>query len=217
MTATTSRQSLRRRALCVSTRPTPTRCTSSPSKPRRSSRSPTSPGSAATRPASSSATSGPRCASHIQEIVDYLNSDEVLFPNPIIMALSSQVKFQAIRGARMPGDELGITGTLEIPLPVPRPTEAGLDRRRPAACAGSVPHADAGTSPSRHRASSPTLSTCSATSSCGSTTPTAAPRPGHRTAPRGPTVRSHLGSRSAKRHRRCATCSTTTRTRRCAA
>lgn len=59
----------------------------------------------------------PEVRKHIQEIVDYLNSDSVIFPNPIIMALSSQVQFQAIRGNRMPGDELGITGTLDIPLP----------------------------------------------------------------------------------------------------
>lgn len=66
----------------------------------------------------------PEVRRHIQEIVDYLNSDSVIFPNPIIMALSSQVQFQAIRGNRMPGDELGITGTLTIPLPSagrPRP------------------------------------------------------------------------------------------------
>jgi DGQHR domain-containing protein len=59
----------------------------------------------------------PEVRKHIQEIVDYLNSDSVIFPNPIIMALSSQAQFQAIRGNRMPGDELGITGTLTIPLP----------------------------------------------------------------------------------------------------
>jgi DGQHR domain-containing protein len=59
----------------------------------------------------------PEVRTHIQEIVDYLNTDSVIFPNPIIMALSSEVKFQAIRGDRMPGDELGITGTLTIPLP----------------------------------------------------------------------------------------------------
>src|SRR5256885_14486623 len=69
----------------------------------------------------------PEVRSHIQEIVDYLNTDSVIFPNPIIMALSSDVKFQTIRGDRMPGDELGITGTLTIPLPAPgRPKPAWI-------------------------------------------------------------------------------------------
>src|SRR5262245_3129558 len=56
---------------------------------------------------------------HVQEIVDYLNSDSVIFPNAIIMAFSSQVRFQAIRGNALPDDELGKTGTLTIPLPAP--------------------------------------------------------------------------------------------------
>lgn len=60
----------------------------------------------------------PEVRKHIAEIIDYLNGDDsVIFPNPIIMALSSRVQFQAIRGNRIPGDELGITGTLTIPLP----------------------------------------------------------------------------------------------------
>lgn len=59
----------------------------------------------------------PEVRNHIKEIVDYLDSDSPVFPNPIIMALSSRVQFQAIRGNRMPGDELGITGTVTIPLP----------------------------------------------------------------------------------------------------
>jgi DGQHR domain-containing protein len=59
----------------------------------------------------------PEVRNHIQEIIDYLSSGPVLFPNPIIMALSSRVKFKKIRGDRLPGDELGITGTLTIPRP----------------------------------------------------------------------------------------------------
>lgn len=59
----------------------------------------------------------PEVRNHIKEIVDYLDSDSPVFPNPIIMALSSRVQFQAIRGNRMPGDELGITGTVTIPRP----------------------------------------------------------------------------------------------------
>lgn len=69
----------------------------------------------------------PEVRKHIQEIVEYLNSDSVIFPNPIIMALSSRVQFKKIRGDRLPGDELGITGTLTIPSPRPgRPKPAWI-------------------------------------------------------------------------------------------
>lgn len=60
----------------------------------------------------------PEVRRHIQDIVEYLDGVEAIFPNPIIMALSDRVQFQAIRGNRMPGDELGITGTVTIPLPM---------------------------------------------------------------------------------------------------
>src|SRR4029077_7231877 len=30
---------------------------------------------------------------HVQDIVDYLNSDQVLFPNSIILAISSRIRF----------------------------------------------------------------------------------------------------------------------------
>ncbi len=53
---------------------------------------------------------------HVQDIVDYLNSDHVLFPNSIILAVSSRVKFIAGRGPRI-GDGLVVSGTLEIPVP----------------------------------------------------------------------------------------------------
>lgn len=58
----------------------------------------------------------PEVRKHIQEIIEYLNTDAAVFPNPIIMALSSRVHFKKIRGDRLPGDELGITGTLTIPM-----------------------------------------------------------------------------------------------------
>src|SRR5438874_875858 len=35
---------------------------------------------------------------HIQDIVAYLNSDDILFPNSLILALSSKVKFHVSRG-----------------------------------------------------------------------------------------------------------------------
>lgn len=86
----------------------------------------------------------PEVRNHIQEIVDYLNTDSAIFPNPIIMALSSQVKFQAIRGDRMPGDELGITGTLTIPLPTAgRPKPAWIvDGQQRALALGRIKRRD---------------------------------------------------------------------------
>jgi DGQHR domain-containing protein len=69
----------------------------------------------------------PEVRQHVQEIVDYLDSDEVIFPNPIIIALPSTVRFVASRGpkpANASEDAAGCTGTLEIPLPIgnePRP------------------------------------------------------------------------------------------------
>ncbi|WP_037334693.1 DGQHR domain-containing protein DpdB [Saccharomonospora piscinae] len=59
----------------------------------------------------------PEVRNHINEIVEYLDTDTPVFPNPIIMALSTRVQFQAIRGNRLPGDELGISGTVTIPIP----------------------------------------------------------------------------------------------------
>lgn len=53
---------------------------------------------------------------HVQGIVDYLNSDKVLFPNSLILALSSRVRFIASRGPHV-RDGLVSAGTLEIPLP----------------------------------------------------------------------------------------------------
>ena len=53
---------------------------------------------------------------HVQGIVDYLNSDKVLFPNSLILALSSRVRFIASRGPHV-RDGLVVAGTLEIPLP----------------------------------------------------------------------------------------------------
>ena len=53
--------------------------------------------------------------SHVKEIVDYLNSDEVLFPNAIILAMSSEISFKQSRGPQV-GDAECQPGTLEIPL-----------------------------------------------------------------------------------------------------
>ena len=67
----------------------------------------------------------PEVRRHIQDIVNYLNSgDAALFPNPIIMALSSRAKFRSSRGPN-PGDGLATIGTLDIPM-------SGPDHPKPA-------------------------------------------------------------------------------------
>jgi DGQHR domain-containing protein len=57
----------------------------------------------------------PQVKRHIQDIVNYLNSDQIIFPNSLILALSSQVKFKPVRG-KHEGDGLVVSGTLEIPI-----------------------------------------------------------------------------------------------------
>ncbi len=58
----------------------------------------------------------PEVKRHVQEIVTYLNGENVLFPNSIILALSSDVRFIRSRGPDV-DDGLAVAGTLEIPLP----------------------------------------------------------------------------------------------------
>jgi DGQHR domain-containing protein len=58
----------------------------------------------------------PEVRQHIQEITDYLDSDAVIFPNPIILALSSDVRFTRSRGPNV-SDGSAEAGTLEIPFP----------------------------------------------------------------------------------------------------
>jgi DGQHR domain-containing protein len=53
---------------------------------------------------------------HIRNIADYLDSEEVLFPNSLILALGPQVRFRGLRGPRG-GDGFASVGTLDIPLP----------------------------------------------------------------------------------------------------
>lgn len=57
----------------------------------------------------------PEVRGHIQEITDYLDSDQPLFPNPIIIALPSTVRFTCSRGPHV-SDGIAASGTLEIPL-----------------------------------------------------------------------------------------------------
>jgi DGQHR domain-containing protein len=60
----------------------------------------------------------PEVQRHVQEILEYLDGEHVLFPNPIILALSSKVRFRHSRGPNV-SDGLASAGVLEIPLPGP--------------------------------------------------------------------------------------------------
>jgi DGQHR domain-containing protein len=57
----------------------------------------------------------PEVRRHIQDIIDYLDSDDVLFPNAIILALSSRVRFTRSRGPQVHDDGVS-AGILSIPL-----------------------------------------------------------------------------------------------------
>jgi DGQHR domain-containing protein len=60
----------------------------------------------------------PEVRSHVQDIIDYLNSGPVLFPNAIILALSSRATFKGSRGPNT-NDGLATAGTLTLPMPAP--------------------------------------------------------------------------------------------------
>ncbi|MBZ4418758.1 DGQHR domain-containing protein DpdB [Myxococcus sp. RHSTA-1-4] len=60
----------------------------------------------------------PEVKRHVRSITEYLNGDEVLFPNSIILALSSSVIFKQVRGPRV-DDGRAEAGSLVIPLPKP--------------------------------------------------------------------------------------------------
>lgn len=63
---------------------------------------------------------------HVDEIVEYLNEDNVLFPNSIIIALSTAVRFKSSRGPKpRNADTSAVAGTLEIPLPQPGRNKPG--------------------------------------------------------------------------------------------
>jgi DGQHR domain-containing protein len=53
--------------------------------------------------------------SHVRDIVEYLEGEVVLFPNAIILALSSSVRFTRSRGPNV-SDGLAEAGTLAIPM-----------------------------------------------------------------------------------------------------
>ena len=57
----------------------------------------------------------PEVRSHVQQIVEYLNSDSVIFPSTIVLALTSSVRFHSSRGPKT-SDGLSTSGSLEIPI-----------------------------------------------------------------------------------------------------
>jgi DGQHR domain-containing protein len=63
----------------------------------------------------------PEVKKHVQNIVEYLDSNggRVLFPNSVILALSSAAVFHQVRGPRIDDERMGEAGTLEIRLPKP--------------------------------------------------------------------------------------------------
>jgi DGQHR domain-containing protein len=58
----------------------------------------------------------PERRNHVKQILDYLNSGDVLFPNGLILALPDTVRFRSSRGPST-SDGLATSGTLEIPVP----------------------------------------------------------------------------------------------------
>lgn len=66
----------------------------------------------------------PERRNHVKQILDYLDSGSVLFPNGLILALPDTVHFRSSRGP-LTSDGLSTAGTLEIPYPAdpnaPRP------------------------------------------------------------------------------------------------
>jgi DGQHR domain-containing protein len=55
----------------------------------------------------------PEVRRHVQDIVDYLNAEQVIFPNSLILALSSDTRFVRSRGPQIGGRD-AIAGVLEI-------------------------------------------------------------------------------------------------------
>jgi DGQHR domain-containing protein len=56
----------------------------------------------------------PEVRQHVKEITDYLDGDDVLFPNPVIIALPSTVKWTSGRGPKVDG--ISTSGIIKIPL-----------------------------------------------------------------------------------------------------
>jgi DGQHR domain-containing protein len=61
----------------------------------------------------------PEVRKHVQDIVQYLGigTGRVLFPNTLILALSSAARFVRVRGPKVEEHEIGDAGTIDIPIP----------------------------------------------------------------------------------------------------
>jgi DGQHR domain-containing protein len=66
----------------------------------------------------------PEVKRHVQDIVDYLDGEHVLFPHAVIVAFSSKVRFTSSRGPNV-RDGLSTAGTLTILLPKPGEPKPG--------------------------------------------------------------------------------------------
>lgn len=53
---------------------------------------------------------------HVAEITKYLDSNDVLFPNAITLAINEEIHFTKIRGPKINSDRYSTAGTLEIPI-----------------------------------------------------------------------------------------------------
>lgn len=60
----------------------------------------------------------PEVKKHIQNITEYIDSGNVLFPNSVILALTSDVVFKESRGPKVDSG-YATAGTLEVPMPRP--------------------------------------------------------------------------------------------------
>lgn len=58
----------------------------------------------------------PEVKKHVRGIIEYLDSGPVLFPNSVILALSSKIVFKEVRGPKI-DEGLADAGTIEIAMP----------------------------------------------------------------------------------------------------
>ena len=63
----------------------------------------------------------PEVKRHVQDIVDYLNGEVVIFPHAVIVAFSSRVRF---KGSRGPGSQDGLSTAGTLVIPIAKPGEA---------------------------------------------------------------------------------------------
>lgn len=68
----------------------------------------------------------PEKRQHVKQILEYLDGDDVLFPNGLILALPNSVRFRSKPGPAAEYDKLTESGTIEIP------EAASADEPRPA-------------------------------------------------------------------------------------